>query len=117
MMFGLFRRKTAFKALINGVEPGLTVAPGQRLLDAALTAGLPWRHKCNVGSCGACRCRLESGRIKALTDFSYVLTPEQLARNMILACQTELRSDVVLTVSLGQGTSASPSRTSEIVPP
>lgn len=99
-MLGLFRRKSAHTLRVNGAEPGITVAPGQRLLAAALEAGLPWRHKCNVGSCGLCRCRLVSGRIKPLTDFSYVLKPDQLAGGVILTCQSEPLTDVEVIVEL-----------------
>ncbi len=86
------------------VEPGGTgfmVAPGQKLLGAALDAGLDWPHDCRVGSCGTCRCRLRSGTVKRLSDFSYTLDAADLERGMILACQTMLKSDVVVELELG----------------
>jgi len=86
------------------VEPGghsITVAPGQKLLNAALDAGLDWPHDCRVGSCGSCRCRLRSGAIKPLSDFVYTLDAADIEGGMILACQSLLKSDVVVEVELG----------------
>ena len=80
------------------------VKGGENLLQAALQAGLEWRHDCRVGACGTCRCRLVEGEIKPLSDFAYVLTMEELNEGMILACQTELISDVVVEVELDSAT-------------
>ncbi len=84
----------------------MEVAPGDTLLKAALNQGLAWPHNCRVGSCGTCRCRLVSGKIKPLNDFSYVLTKEEMDDGMILACQSSLRSDVEIEVTLDQPATA-----------
>jgi ferredoxin len=70
------------------------VEPGQTLLQAALAHGLPWPSRCRVGSCTTCRCRLLEGQVRALTDSSYVLTRQQLAERVILACQSQPRGVV-----------------------
>ena len=70
------------------------VEPGQTLLQAALAQGLPWPSRCRVGSCTTCRCRLLAGEVRALTDSSYVLTKQQLAERVILACQSQPRGVV-----------------------
>ena len=70
------------------------VEPGQTLLQAALAQGLPWPSRCRVGSCTTCRCRLLEGQVRALTDSSYVLTKQQLAERVILACQSQPRGHV-----------------------
>lgn len=100
-MFGLFSPKGPFSAQVTPAGLSLEVTSKDNLLKAALAAGLAWPHSCRVGSCGTCRCRLVSGKIKPLNDFSYVLSDEELDRGMILACQTSLRSDVVVEVALG----------------
>jgi len=99
-VFKLFSRKDAFKATVNDLGKPIEVEPSSNLLQAALAAGVAWPHSCRVGSCGTCRCRLVSGRIKELSDFSYVLEEDELDRGMILACQTSLRSDIVVEVDL-----------------
>ena len=98
-IFSLFNRKKDYSATINS-DSTVVVKAGQNLLAAGLEAGLAWPHHCRVGSCGTCQCYLRKGKIKRLSDFSYVLDGDQLNDGMILACQSELRSDVEVEVSL-----------------
>jgi len=101
-MFGLFgNKKQDHTAIINNGEATITVKAGDNLLKAALEAGLAWPHDCRVGSCGTCKCVIEKGKIKALTDFSYVLDGEQLKAGTALACQTILKSDIEVEVEMG----------------
>ena len=102
-MFGFMKKKQDFRATVVPAGDVLELKPGESLLKAALAAGLDWPHDCRVGSCGTCRCHLKEGKIKALSDFSYVLDGDQLEEGMILACQTQLKSDVVVEVELGPG--------------
>ncbi len=99
-MFGLFARKGPFDAQVKSAGKVVTVQAGENLLKAALAAGIAWPHSCRVGSCGTCRARLVSGKIKPLVDFSYTLEDADLDAGMILACQTCLRSDIEVDVEL-----------------
>ena len=59
------------------VEPGgqsFAVAPGETVLERALKAGLAYPHDCTVGTCGTCRTKLVSGKVDAITPFSYTLS-------------------------------------------
>jgi xylene monooxygenase electron transfer component len=99
-MFGFFKnKKQDYEVKINSVDT-LIVRAGDNLLKAALEADIAWPHDCRVGSCGTCKCKLVDGKIKALADFSYVLEGEELSDGYILACQTQLRSDVSIEVEL-----------------
>lgn len=109
-MFGLFGSKGPFEAKVNG-KTTVTVNKGENLLKAGLEAGLPWPHDCRVGSCGTCRTRLVSGKIKELQDFSYVLDKDDLDAGMILACQTALKSDVEVEVDMDDDHVQSPVKT------
>ncbi len=105
-MFGLFKSKQKdFEAVINpsGEADTVIVKSGENLLKAALAAGLDWPHDCRVGSCGSCRCHLKQGKVKELSDFAYVLDGDQLKEGMILACQSQLKTDVVIEVPLAAG--------------
>ena len=100
---GIFgNKKKDFTATINNGEATITVKAGDNLLKAGLEAGLAWPHDCRVGSCGTCRCVIKKGKIKALTDFSYVLDGEQLKAGTALACQTVLKSDIEVEVEMGE---------------
>ena len=103
-MFGFFSRKGPQVAHISPSGNSIEVGPEDNLLKAALDHGLAWPHNCRVGSCGQCKCKLVSGKIKPLNDFSYVLSGEELDAGMILACQTRLRSEVEIEVALDQTT-------------
>ena len=96
------KKKKDFKATIQSTGETFEVPGGINLLQAALNAGIKWPHDCRVGSCGTCRCTLKEGKIKPLNDFSYVLDGEQLKSNMILACQSRLKTDIVVEVDFDQ---------------
>jgi NAD(P)H-flavin reductase/ferredoxin len=72
------------------------VAPGQTLLQAALAAGLDWPNGCRVGLCGSCRCKVVSGKVRALTRFSPALTEQEQRQGQVLACRSELESDLAV---------------------
>lgn len=102
-MFGLFKKKPKFfKAKIASTNQEFEVPAGMNLLQAALNAGIKWPHDCRVGSCGTCRCVLKEGKVKELTDFAYVLDEEHLDKGMILGCQSQLKSDIVVEVDFDQ---------------
>jgi CDP-4-dehydro-6-deoxyglucose reductase len=102
-MFGFFKKnKGPFNATISPLGKTISVKGGssENLLKVALENGINWPYNCRVGSCGSCKCKLVSGQIKPLNDFSYVLTGEELDQGYILACQTMLRSDIEVEVPL-----------------
>lgn len=63
------------------------IPSGQTLLEAALANQVAFPHNCTVGTCGSCKCRLATGRVKAITDFGYTLSRQELEAGYILACQ------------------------------
>src|SRR6202171_3866944 len=64
------------------------VPAGKTILEAALAAGISFRHDCTVGTCGTCKSRLTAGRVSALSEFAYTLSQQELAANFILPCQS-----------------------------
>jgi ferredoxin len=102
------KQSSIARLLPDGLE--ILVASGQSLLDAALAKGLAWPYQCKVGSCGHCRARLVSGKIVAVSDFAYVLSPEELSIGFILACQSRLAGPVEIElppIALRAGRAAS----------
>ncbi len=95
-----FQKKTACAVRIHPSGVLLNVPRGQTILQAALDQGLAFPHNCRVGSCASCKCKLISGKIKELSDTAYVLSDQDMASGMILACQTTLSSDAVIEVTL-----------------
>jgi CDP-4-dehydro-6-deoxyglucose reductase len=98
-----FLKKKARRATLQPAGVTLEVARGQKLLTAALEAGLDWPHDCRVGSCGTCRCYLKKGKVKPLRDFIYTLELKDIQAGAILACQSLLTTDVTVEVDFGGG--------------
>ncbi len=102
-MFGFGGKKNKdFKATILNTGQTFDVKGGINLLQAAKNAGIDWPCDCKVGSCGTCRAKLVSGKVKELTDFTYTLDGEMLKANYILACQARLKTDVEVEVDFDQ---------------
>ena len=96
MLSKLFRRKAAssYRLVIEPDGHTLEMRSGESLLQAALAAGIPFPYSCKVGTCTSCKCRLLEGQVRAVRDFSYVLSGEELRDNWILACQSVPKGDV-----------------------
>jgi p-cymene methyl-monooxygenase electron transfer component len=91
------------------VQPGghhFAVAPGETLLERALKEGLNYPHDCTVGTCGTCRTKLVSGKVDAITPFSYTLSKAELEAGYILACQAVPKSDLVVEIEIGRDDAA-----------
>jgi p-cymene methyl-monooxygenase electron transfer component len=94
VVFGFLKRGSKEPGVVR-IEPlGIEVAvPGnQSVLQAALEAGVDFPHSCKVGTCTSCRSKLLEGEVKAIRDFSYVLSAEELKAGYILACQAKVRA-------------------------
>lgn len=97
-MFARNSAAQAHTANING--QAVTVKPGETLLQAALEAGIAFPYSCRVGGCASCKCRLASGRVKELTETTYLLSDQELDDGYILACQSVPQSDLEVAVEL-----------------
>ncbi|WP_374318624.1 2Fe-2S iron-sulfur cluster-binding protein [Aquabacterium sp.] len=97
-MFSFLSKKKSAEAEINGQR--ITVQPRETVLQAALRQGIDFPHSCRVGGCASCKCRLIEGRVKELTEASYILSDEDLDRGYILACQSVPTTDVRIAVDL-----------------
>jgi len=69
---------------------------GDLILDALLLAGVPMPYSCQQGNCGTCKCELVEGEIMELDYSEYALTQEERAKNLILACRTQVWGDVTV---------------------
>jgi len=97
----LFKKAPAKSVLLHPSERRFEVGSGETVLERALKEGIAYPHDCTVGTCGSCRSKLVSGRVAAITPFSYTLSKDELAAGYILACQAVAKSDLVLEVEIG----------------
>ena len=75
-------------------------AEDDTLLRAGLRAGLGFPYECNSGSCGTCKVELVEGEIRSLRPDAPGLPERDRAKNRVLACQAEPRSDCAIRVRL-----------------
>jgi NAD(P)H-flavin reductase/ferredoxin len=93
-MFRLFEKKQ-YQLTVHG-SPPIQLEHKETVLNGAIRSNIFFPHSCKAGGCAACKCKLVSGKVKELTDKSYLLTKEELAQNMILGCQSIPKSDVTI---------------------
>jgi p-cymene methyl-monooxygenase electron transfer component len=99
----LFSKAEPCQVEIESTGQTFAVASGETVLERALKEGLAYPHDCTVGTCGTCKTKLISGKVDAITPFSYTLSKEELAAGYILACQAVPKSDLVLDVEIASG--------------
>ncbi|MBF7731563.1 2Fe-2S iron-sulfur cluster-binding protein [Pseudomonas sp. N040] len=101
-MFSFFKKsKQIHTASINNVA--VEILPGETLLLGALRQGVAIPNSCRVGGCATCKCKLVSGKVKELTDSSYILSADELKQGYVLACQAVPLNDIAIQVELAQG--------------
>jgi CDP-4-dehydro-6-deoxyglucose reductase/ferredoxin-NAD(P)+ reductase (naphthalene dioxygenase ferredoxin-specific) len=83
---------------------------GETILASLLEAGVPFPHNCQSGNCGACKCELVEGDVLELPYSEYALAPEERARNLILACRTQVWGDCTVRPLAADETVLHPSR-------
>ena len=100
-MLKIFKKnKIPKRAALLQSNINFEVLPRTTLLSSALSKGIDWPHRCKVGSCGTCKCRVVSGEVKPNIDFSYTLNQEEIDAGFVLACQSELLSDVEIEINI-----------------
>jgi ring-1,2-phenylacetyl-CoA epoxidase subunit PaaE len=78
--------KTVVAVTLDGVTTTLRLAPGERILDAAMEAGLDVPYSCRAGMCCTCRAKLTAGHVEMATNYS--LRPDEVEAGFVLTCQS-----------------------------
>jgi uncharacterized 2Fe-2S/4Fe-4S cluster protein (DUF4445 family) len=88
------------RIIFNPMDRVIEVERGTILLDAIREAGIRIRSLCGgTGECGTCRVILNKGEVSALsTKDEKWLSPQEMAENYHLACQTRVQSDSEFTI-------------------
>jgi CDP-4-dehydro-6-deoxyglucose reductase/ferredoxin-NAD(P)+ reductase (naphthalene dioxygenase ferredoxin-specific) len=66
----------------------------QRILEAALGAGVAFPHECGAGECGTCKCQLLDGEVVSDPCSPEALTDAERADGLILACRSRPLGEV-----------------------
>lgn len=82
------------KLLPSGHE--FVVEGSESILQSALRAGLAVNYGCRDGSCGLCKSRLISGKVKQIRPHDFVLTESDKEVGMMLMCAHTAVTDLQL---------------------
>lgn len=78
--------RTEVALTLDGVTTVLRLAPGERVLDAAIEAGLDVPYSCRAGMCCTCRAKVTEGEVDMAVNYS--LRPDELEEGFVLTCQS-----------------------------
>lgn len=101
-MLARFFQRSRSEHVLEIAPSGATLKTNTKttILQAALDQAVAFPHNCRVGGCGTCKCKLLSGRVREMTDKSYVLSSDELKQGYILACQSVPLTDVTVEVDI-----------------
>jgi ring-1,2-phenylacetyl-CoA epoxidase subunit PaaE len=80
--------------IMDGKERTITVDPKDKILDAALKAGLDAPYSCRSAICSTCMAKLEEGKVEM--EMNHVLTDGELEERYIVTCQSRPTTDKVV---------------------
>jgi len=90
------RKTMPYTIRIDGSADSAEAEPGDTVLDALLMAGVGFAYSCQAGNCGTCKCELLEGEVVELEYSEHALTPSERARGIVLACRSQVWSDVAI---------------------
>lgn len=90
----LFGKSQPRNVHLEGRDAPFVVKGKETILEAALTAGVPFPSDCRVGACGSCKCRLLEGTVEERSEKAYVLSKDDIAAGYILGCQSSPKTDI-----------------------
>ncbi len=81
------------KITLDGKQHEIEVEKDQKILDAALAAGVDAPYSCRSAICSTCMAKLVSGKVDM--EMNYVLTDEEIEEGYIVTCQSKPVTDEV----------------------
>src|SRR5690554_6710030 len=85
-----------FTVRIIDSDSVFVVNEGESVLDAALRQGIMLPYSCKNGTCGSCKCQLESGDVHYPFHPPLALTRAEIADGHALLCQAEPTDNLVI---------------------
>ena len=90
----------SFQATIEPLGESIEVEEGQKLLDAALRAGIWLPYACNHGVCGTCKVDVLKGEVEHNEASAFALMDIERDEGKTLACCATLASDIVIEADI-----------------
>lgn len=86
----------SFTITVADTDHSVPAEGGDTVLSALLEHGVGFAYSCQAGNCGTCKCELVSGEIFELEYSEHALSAAERARNIVLACRSQVWGDVVV---------------------
>jgi len=79
---------------VAGEPQTVPAEDGETLLDALLRHGVGFAYSCQAGNCGTCKCEHLTGELLELEYSEHALSADERGRGIVLACRSQVWSDV-----------------------
>jgi NAD(P)H-flavin reductase/ferredoxin len=112
---GLFSPSRELSVSVRGQELEFKVPRGQTILESALHHGIAFPHDCKVGTCGACKYKLASGKISELVSSAMGLSGELYQAGYRLGCQSIPKTDLEIELDSELGKAVVPESTAALI--
>ena len=90
----------SFRATIEPLGETIEVEDEQKLLDAALRAGIWLPYACNHGVCGTCKVEVLEGEVEHNEASAFALMDIEREEGKTLACCATLSSDILIEADI-----------------
>lgn len=88
------KKDIALTVIVDGHEHEIRISKDEKLLDAAMNAGLDVPFSCKAGVCCTCRGKILEG--SATMHKNYTLEKDEVAKGYVLTCQATATSPKVI---------------------
>ena len=85
-----------FTVTVADLNQSAPAEEGETVLGALLAHGIGFAYSCQAGNCGTCKCELVSGDVLEMEYSEHALSPGERSRGIVLACRSQMWSDVVV---------------------
>ena len=82
--------------ILQGRAEPVPAQAGETILTSLLRAGVQFPFSCQTGNCGTCKCELVSGDVLELEHSAHVLSAQERAQGLILACRCQAGTDITV---------------------
>lgn len=114
-IIGLFSPPAEFTVSVGGQGVQFKVSRGQTILESAQHQGLAFPHECKVGTCGACKYKLISGKISELASSAMGLSGGLYQSGYRLGCQCIPKEDLEIELDAKLGRAIVPKETTAVI--
>ncbi|WP_462252278.1 1,2-phenylacetyl-CoA epoxidase subunit PaaE [Ekhidna sp.] len=87
------KAKAEITVVLDGNSMTFPYDSDKSILDVAFDNGADLPYACKGGVCSTCVCKVEEGEVEM--DINYALEPDELARGLVLSCQSFPKTEKV----------------------